>query len=52
MRFLTNSEVGGVVVRLVERRRAIDGCASGIAEKSDVSHRESLQGPEAGIHTG
>lgn len=52
MRVLTDSEVGEAVARLVERRRAIDGRASGISMKPEVSGRESLQGPAAGIHTG
>ena len=51
-RYLTNSEVGEAVERLVERRRPIDGCASGTSGTPEVSRRESLQGPEVGIHTG
>ena len=48
---ITNSEVGEAVARLVERQRAIDGRASGFG-KPEVSRRESLQGPDARIHTG
>ncbi len=50
--FPTDSEVGGAVARLVERRRAFDGCASGASGQPEVSRREGLQGPVAGIHTG
>jgi hypothetical protein len=52
MRVLTDSEVGEAGARLVERRRTIDGRASGTRGNPNVSRRERLQGPEAGIHTG
>ena len=52
MRDLTDSEVGEAVARLVERRRTIDGHASGTSGRPEVSRRESLQGSEAGFHTG